>query len=108
MIDYKKSKAPSNTITRDLNSLAERTGNIYETIAIISKRSNQIQKEMKEELDKKLDEFAYYADNYEEVFENREQIEISKFYERLPKPVNIAMQEYLNEEIYFRNPTQED
>ena len=74
------------------------------TISVIGKRANQIQKEMKEELDKKLDEFAYYADNYEEVFENREQIEISKYYERLPKPGNIAMEEYLDDEIYVRDP----
>jgi DNA-directed RNA polymerase subunit K/omega len=104
MSDYKKSKAPSNTVTRDLNELSEKTGNIYKTIAVIGKRANQIQKEMKEELDKKLDEFAYYADNYEEVFENREQIEISKYYERLPKPGNIAMEEYLDDEIYVRDP----
>jgi DNA-directed RNA polymerase subunit K/omega len=104
-MDYKKSKAPTTTITRDLDKLEAPTGNIYETVMIISKRSNQISVEMKQELNRKLEEFAYYTDNLEEVFENREQIEISKFYERLPKPTLISLQEFFDNEIYARNPT---
>src|ERR1035437_6432265 len=103
-MDYKKSKAPTTTITRDLDKLEAPTGNIYESVMIIAKRSNQISVEMKQELNRKLEEFAYYTDNLEEVFENREQIEISKFYERLPKPTLISLQEYLDDEIYFRRP----
>lgn len=104
-MDYKKSKAPGTTITRDLSELDSETGSIYESIRIISKRANQISVEMKDELSRKLEEFAYYTDNLEEVFENREQIEISKFYERLPKPNLLAMEEFLEDEIYYRNPT---
>lgn len=104
MIDYKKTKAPVNTVTRNLDELDSQTGNIYESLVIVSKRANQISKEMKEELDRKLEEFAYYADNFEEIFENREQIEISKFYERLPKPGSIAIQEFVDGQVYFRNP----
>ncbi|MFP4367191.1 MAG: DNA-directed RNA polymerase subunit omega [Bacteroidales bacterium] len=104
-MDYKKSKAPGTTITRDLSELDSKTGSIYESIRIISKRANQISVEMKDELSRKLEEFAYYTDNLEEVFENREQIEISKFYERLPKPNLLAMEEFLEDEIYYRNPT---
>ena len=88
----------------DLMSLEERTGNIYEMIMIVAKRSNQINVELKQELNRKLEEFAYYTDNLEEIFENREQIEISRFYERLPKPTSIALQEYIDDQIYFRNP----
>lgn len=102
MTDYKKSNAPSTTITHDIKSLDEPVGNIYEAVMIVAKRANQISVEMKQELNRKLEEFAYYTDNLEEVFENREQIEISKFYERLPKPSLIALQEYLDEEIYHR------
>ena len=80
-MDYKKVTAPSNTITRDMNQLCADTGNVYETVNIIARRSNQIAVEMKTELDKKLQEFASFNDNLEEVFENREQIEISRFYE---------------------------
>ena len=104
MIDYKKSKASVNTITVDTRMLDKGTGNIYQSVMICAKRSNQIAVEMKQELNRKLEEFAYYTDNLEEVFENREQIEISKFYERLPKPANIALQEFLDEKIYFRLP----
>jgi DNA-directed RNA polymerase subunit K/omega len=103
-MDYKKSKAPITTITRDLDKLEAQTGNIYEAVVVVSKRANQISVEMKQELNRKLEEFAYYTDNLEEVFENREQIEISKFYERLPKASLIALQEFVDEEIYFRNP----
>lgn len=107
-MDYKKTNAPSSTITRDTNELAENVGNLYETIAIISKRANQIGKDMKDELNQKIAEFASYSDNLEEVFENREQIEISRYYERLPKPVILATQEYIEEKTYFRNPAKEE
>ena len=89
-MDYKKSNAPCNTITRDMNALSEEVGNVYETVKIIGKRSNQIAADIKNELEKKLQEFASYSDNLEEVFENREQIEISRYYEKLPKPTLIA------------------
>ena len=101
-LDYKKSKAPVTTITRDINLLDKETNNIYQTVMIVAKRANQISVEIKQELNRKLEEFAYYTDNLEEVFENREQIEISKFYERLPKPTLIALQEFLDDEIYYR------
>jgi len=101
-MDYKKTKAPVTTITRDLDKLDSKTGNIYESVVIIGKRSNQISVEMKQELNRKLEEFANYTDNLEEIFENREQIEISRFYERLPKPNLIALQEYDDEEIFFK------
>ena len=102
MIDYKKSKAPATTITVDTRNLDKGTGNIYESVVICSKRANQISVEMKQELNRKLEEFAYYTDNLEEVFENREQIEISKFYERLPKPSSIALEEFMEDQVYFR------
>ncbi|RPH73539.1 RNA polymerase Rpb6 [bacterium] len=100
--DFKKSKAPTTTITRDLNMLEARTGNIYEAVMICSKRANQIAVEIKEELNRKLEEFANYTDNLEEVFENREQIEISKYYERLPKHTLIALEDFENDQIYVR------
>ncbi|MDR2039582.1 MAG: DNA-directed RNA polymerase subunit omega [Bacteroidales bacterium] len=103
-MDLKKSKAPVTTITRDLDKLYEPTGNIYETVVIVSKRANQIGVEMKQELNRKLEEFSSYTDNLEEVFENREQIEISRFYEKLPKPSLIALQEFLDQDVYYRNP----
>jgi DNA-directed RNA polymerase subunit K/omega len=108
MMDYKKTKAPGSTITRDLDKIEEPIGNVYETVMIIAKRANQISVEMKQELNRKLEEFAYYTDNLEEVFENREQIEISKFYERLPKPNLIAIQEFIEGEVYYRNPAKND
>jgi len=103
-MDYRKSMAPSTTVTRNLDLMTKDTGNIYETVIIVSRRSNQIAVEMKQELNKKLEEFASYTDNLEEVFENREQIEISKFYERLPKPTLIALQELEEGKIFYRNP----
>lgn len=103
-MDYRKSVAPVSTVTRDIDKITEKTGNIYETVIIVSRRSNQIAVEMKQELNKKLEEFASYSDNLEEVFENREQIEISKFYERLPKPTLIALQELEENKIFHRNP----
>jgi DNA-directed RNA polymerase subunit K/omega len=106
-MDYKKSKAPLSTVTRDVVDISTDTGNTYESVMIIARRANQISTDMKEELNKKLQEFASYTDNLEEVFENREQIEISKFYERLPKPSLIATEEYLEGNIYYRNPAKE-
>ena len=106
-MDYKKTNAPSNTITRNMVELCEDTGNVYETVAIIGKRANQIAAEMKNDLSKKLQEFASYNDNLEEVFENREQIEISRYYEKLPKPTLIAAQEYEEGKVYYRNPAKE-
>ncbi len=103
-MDYKKTNADLTTTTRDLRDLDGKTGNLYESIAIISKRANQISAEMKEELTNKLAEFASHTDNLEEIFENREQIEISKYYERLPKPSLIAINEFMENKIYFRNP----
>jgi DNA-directed RNA polymerase subunit K/omega len=103
-MDYRKSVAPLTTVTRNLDLLNQGTGNIYETVIVVSRRSNQISVEMKQELNKKLEEFASFTDNLEEVFENREQIEISKFYERLPKPTLIALQELEENKIFFRNP----
>ena len=106
-MDYKKSNAPTNTVTRDMIALSEDTGNVYETVCIIGTRANQIAVEMKADLEKKLQEFASYNDNLEEVFENREQIEISKYYEKLPKPTLIATQEYIEGKIYYKNPAKE-
>lgn len=107
-IDYKKTNAPVSTITWDKNELSESTGNLYESLVVIGKRANQISAEMKEELNSKLQEFASYTDNLEEVFENREQIEISRFYERLPKSVCIATQEFVEGGVYHRNPDTEE
>ena len=106
-MDYKKTNAPTNTVTRNLMELCEDTGNIYETVSIIGKRANQIAAEMKNDLSKKLQEFASYNDNLEEVFENREQIEISRYYEKLPKPTLIATQVYIEGKVYYRNPAKE-
>lgn len=106
-MDYKKTNAPTNTVTRNLMELCEDTGNIFETVSIIGKRANQIAAEMKNDLSKKLQEFASYNDNLEEVFENREQIEISRYYEKLPKPTLIAAQEYIEGKVYYRNPAKE-
>jgi len=87
--------------------LCEQTGNIYETVAIISKRANQISAQIKEDLSKKLAEFASYNDTLEEVFENREQIEISRYYEKLPKPSLLATQEFIDDKVYWRDPVKE-
>ena len=101
-MDYKKSKAPQSTITRNIKELELKAENIYEAVVIASKRANQISVEIKEELNQKLEEFANYTDNLEEVFENREQIEISKFYERLPKPSLMALEELENDKIHVK------
>ena len=107
-MDYKKSNAPTNTVTRDVMNLCDQTGNIYESVAIIGKRANQISADIKNELGKKLNEFATRGDSLEETFENREQIEISRFYERMPKPTLIATQEFIEGKVYFRNPNREN
>ena len=101
-MDFKKVVAPLSTVTQDVTELDKDTENIYKTVRIIAKRANKISLEMKQELSRKLEEFAYYTDNLEEVFENREQIEISKFYERLTKHALIATKEFLNDELYYR------
>ena len=107
MMNLKKLDAPINTTTIDKNLVDAPTDNIYEAISIISKRATQINAEIKKELLEKLDEFATYNDSLEEIFENKEQIEVSKFYEKLPKPHALAIQEWLENKIYHRN-TQED
>jgi len=106
-MDYKKIKTDVNAVTRNIEDFTNGTGNVYETVSVLSKRANQVGLEMKEELNQKISEFASTTDNLEEVFENREQIEIAKYYEHLPKPSLIAVHEYLNGEIYFRNPHKE-
>ena len=106
-MDYKNTNAPKNTITRDMNHLVEPVGNVYETVAIIAKRANQISNGLKKELDAKLQDFSVPQDSLEETFENKEQIEISRYYEKLPKPTLIATQEYNDHELAFRNLAKE-
>lgn len=106
-MDFKKIKTETTVVTRQKDQFYRGTGNIYETVVILTKRANQIAAEMKEDLNKKIEEFASNNDTLEEVFENREQIEIATFYERLPKPTLIAIHEFLHDEIYFRNPHKE-
>ncbi|SHJ53523.1 RNA polymerase Rpb6 [Arenibacter nanhaiticus] len=103
MNDLKNSKAPVSTVTINKNDFDAPTGNIYEAISIASKRAVQINSEIKKELLEKLEEFATYSDSLEEVFENKEQIEVSKFYEKLPKPHALAVREWLDDKIYHRN-----
>jgi DNA-directed RNA polymerase subunit K/omega len=103
----KYTDVPSSTVPRDTRTLDERTGNLYETVVILSKRANQIAAQMKDELHGKLEEFTTDNDNLEEVFENREQIEISKYYESLPKPTLMATEEFLQGKVYFRNPSKD-
>ncbi len=106
-MDYKKVKTKNYAVTRNTLDFSKETGNIYETVVILSKRANQIGLELKDELNRKIEEFATTQDNLEEIFENREQIEIAKFYERLPKPTLLAVHEYLNNQVYYRNPHKE-
>jgi DNA-directed RNA polymerase subunit K/omega len=101
-MDYKKYKADHLAVTRKMRDFEKGTSNTYETVSVLSKRANQIGLELKKELDEKVAEFATTGDNLEEVFENREQIEIAKFYEQLPKPTLLAIHEYLSDGIYFR------
>ena len=106
-MDYKKIAASTNTETRDVMKMSDPVGNVYEMVMIIGKRANQLSVEMKQDLDAKLQEFASYSDNLEEVFENHEQIEISRFYEKLPKPSLLAIEEWKEGEIYYRNHSRE-
>lgn len=106
-MDIKKLKIETTTITRNMTELNDPTENIYESVAIIAKRANQIAQEIKEELNSKIEEFATPSDNLEEVFENREQIELAKYYENLPKPTLIATNEFLKDQIFSRNPVKE-
>ena len=106
-MDLKKTDAPTTTLTYNRNEIDEPTGNIYEAISVIAKRAEQINTDIRRELVDKLEEFATYNDSLEEIFENKEQIEVSKFYERLPKPHALAVKEWLDDKIYHRN-TEED
>ena len=101
---YKNANAEKTTVTRDVNNLEDKTGNLYQSIVAISKRSNQISTHIKEELNQKLQEFASVTDSLEEVFENREQIEISRHYEKMAKPTAIATQELLDDKLFIKNP----
>jgi len=105
MINFKNTNAESTTVTRNMDEIEEVTGNVYQSCVVVSKRSDQLALDLKEELINKLNEFASTSDNLEEVFENREQIEISRFYERLPKTNAIALKEFLDDKVYFRLPT---
>ena len=107
-MEVKKTSVPNNTVTRNIPDLDSRTGNIYESVVVIGKRANQISSEIKQELNRKLTDFSTTTDSLEETFENREQIEISKYYERMPKPTLIATEEFLEGKIYFREKDEED
>ena len=107
-MDYKNTKAANTTVTYDKSKIEEPTSNLYEAITIIAKRAQQINADLKTELIEKLEEFATYTDSLDEVFENKEQIEVSKFYEKLPKPTAIAVEEWLNGKIYHRNPEEKE
>ncbi len=107
-MDFKKSKAPKNTLTRDMNKLTEKVGNVYETVAIIAKRSNQISSSLKRELDTKLQDFSIPQDAIDETFENKEQIEISRSYERLPKPTLMATQEFIDDQLIYRTGSRDE
>ncbi|QMU65622.1 MAG: hypothetical protein GKR88_15935 [Flavobacteriaceae bacterium] len=106
-MDYKETNASTSTVTYNRQSIEAPTENIYEAISIIAKRATQINSDLKEELLEKLDEFATYNDSLEEVFENKEQIEVSRFYEKLPKPTAIAVEEWLENKVYYRIPDTE-
>lgn len=108
MMDLKNTDAPISTITHNRNEFDSKTNNIYEAISIASKRAVQINSDIKKELLEKLEEFATYTDSLEEVFENKEQIEVSKFFEKLPKPHALAVQEWLNDKIYHRNTDKDE
>ncbi len=106
-MDFKRVNAPSSTISRDMNSLSENVGNVYETVKIISKRANQISVEIKSEIEKKLQDFGGSSENIDEVFENREQIEISRYYEKLPKSTLLATQEFIEDKVIYKNTVKE-
>lgn len=101
-MEIKKNGIPNNTVTRKMTDLDEQTGNIYESVVIVSKRASQIAVDMKQELTRKLADFSSTTDSLEETFENREQIEISRYYERLPKPSLVATEEFLEGKVYYR------
>lgn len=107
-MDYKNTDAALSTITYDKTKIEAPTENIYESIAIMAKRASQINEDLKKELVDKLEEFATHNDSLEEVFENKEQIEVSRFYEKLPKPTALAVHEWLEDQIYYRNPLETD
>jgi len=102
-MEKKRTSTPVSTITRDMTSLSASVGNIYQTVAIISKRANQISNDLKHELERKLSDFSTFADNLEEIHENREQIEVSRYYEKMPKPSLRAIKEFEDGKIYYRN-----
>jgi hypothetical protein len=104
-MDYKRTKADTSIKTRNLNDFDTLTGNLYETIAMLSKRSDQISADLKQELYKKIEDFAVATDSLDEIHENKEQIELAKFYEQLPKPYLIAIKEYMDEKLVYKNPT---
>lgn len=106
-MNFKTTNAESSTITRNMDEIENVTGNVYESCVVVSKRANQISVELKEELTSKLAEFASTTDNLEEIFENREQIEISRFYEKLPKPNAMALKEFIDGKVYFRKQNEE-
>ena len=106
-MNYKKTGAEKSTVTRNLVDLGDKTGNIFNSLSVVAKRSKQINRELKDELVKKLEEFATNNEQLEEVFENSEQIAVSRYYERLPKPWSIAMQELMNDDIYIKNHEEE-
>ena len=107
-MNFKNLTAEKTTITRNTIELEEKTGNIYQSIVVVSKRANQISSTLKEELNQKLQEFNVSTDNLEEIFENREQIELSRYYERMAKPPAIATQEILDDKLFFRNPEEQE
>lgn len=107
-MNFKEIDAPTSTETYNRSVIEEKTGNVYESIVIMGKRAEQINQEMKTELIQKLDEFASHTDSLDEIFENREQIEVSKFYERLPKATSIAIKEWMEGDVYYRNPKEEE
>lgn len=104
-MDYKRTKADTSIKTRNLNEFDTLTGNLYETIAMLSKRSDQISADLKQELYKKIEDFAVATDSLDEIHENKEQIELAKFYEQLPKPYLIAIKEYMDEKLVYKNPS---
>ena len=108
IIEMANKKTPTNSLTRNLNELAEPTGNIYETVVVLAKRANQIAIAEKKELTRKLEDFKNDRDTMEEVFENREQIEISKYYERQPKPSLVAIEEFKEGEVFYRMAKQDE
>lgn len=107
-MDFKQSKAPTNIITRDMNKLVEPVGNVYETVAIIAKRANQISASLKKELDSKLQDFSTPQDSVDETYENQEQIEISRTYERLPKPTLLATEEFVENDLVYKSSNKDE